>query len=61
MTTVTITFENETPTGKAIGDIVEILEDGTLTEQQQLAITQWLYVNYRVAQDIEVVPDPVTP
>ena len=58
MTTIQQTFNEDSKTGKAIAEIVELMEGGDLERGNKLAVTEWLYMNYRVSKDIEVVPDP---
>lgn len=54
MTTVTLTFKADSATGKAAGEAIAALEDNNLSDSEKLAVTQWLYVSYRVAEDVQV-------
>lgn len=58
MTTITQTFDDENKSGKTIGEVIELFEANDLTKGDILAVTQWLYVNYRITDNLEVVPDP---
>ncbi len=58
MTTITQTFNDDSKTGKTLGEIVALIESNELSTSEKLAVTQWLYVNYRVTEEIAVVPDP---
>ncbi len=58
MTTIKQTFDPDNETGKTIGKVIELFIANGLSDGEILAVTQWLYVNYRVSKDIEVIPDP---
>lgn len=57
MTTIIQTFDEDNKTGKTIGEVVTTIEGNTLTQSEKLAVTQWLYVNYRVTESIVIAPD----
>ncbi len=57
MTTITLTFDDENKTGNAIAEAIISMEALDLTDSEKLATTQALYVLYRAASNIEVVPE----